>query len=270
MKTEAKYLLVVAVIFIGLVVWRLQDKPISVGFPESEQSTKSQDDHAGHDHSGHSHDHSQVNDSPIMKRPKETPLPAEKVKSLNASIDFRIPKNLSESERERRAMDAYAKAFYVFSHNEQKPETLVKKLAEAGLKPLVVQDFNDVTGKMIVIRTNETLPGTRYFHAQYFEDENKQAFLQHMSVEFKPAEDSLDKAVAALQAQYPGSTPRKCSDDFIAWESGARTVWCNQFRTKEDLEVDEPNRAYSYPEDINTTRCAVEINPHPQDDLCGH
>lgn len=257
MGKEAKILLGVAALCIGLVVWRfnVQTSPKTQNEMVAEEDTSAE---------------ASVPVSDPPSRPKIPKQDKAVIEKTEKSFTFKVSKDLPQDRQELEALDRYAHTLYLFSSNDQRPELLVQKFSEAGLKPLVVQDFNDVTGKMIVVRTDETLPGTRYFHAQYFEDENKQPFLQHMSFEYRPGEESLEQAVAAMQKRLPKSVgPAKyCTPDFAAWEYGDMTAWCKKL-DQQDIESDNPTRARSK-EDIGAVKCAIEQNPHPQDELCGH
>lgn len=266
MGKEAKILLGVAALCIGLVVWRFNVQTVNQNNQEVAAEESPSAPQANPDASEKDESSVPVSDAPT--RPKVPPQNKQVLQNTEKSFTFAVNKNFPQDRQELQALDNYAKALYLFASNDQKPELLVQKLTEAGLKPLVVQDFNDVTGKMIVVRTEETLPGTRYFHAQYFEDENKQPFLQHMSFEFRPGEKSLDQAIAAVQKAFPKNIGpvQKCTRDYGAWEYGEMTAWCHELG-EQDIQNDDPNRARSK-EDIGAVKCAIEQNPHPQDELC--
>lgn len=266
MTKELKIGLAIAALSLGLVLFRSNFRPSSNVKNETTETVAEQSQPADQKADAEPHEHVAVE----QVRPRVPPQKPEIISAAEKSFTFKVNEKLSQEQKEVEALNRYARALYIFSSNDQRPEALVKKLTEAGLKPLVVQDFNEVTGKMVVIRTDETLPGTRYFHAQYFEDENKQPFLQHMSFEFRPSEKSFDESVAAIQKQFPSQQlgqAHRCTDDFTAWEWGQMTVWCHKM-SKEDIENTDPTRAHG-PEDVGTIRCAAEQNPHPQDDLCG-
>ena len=147
----------------------------------------------------------------------------------------------------------------------QQPMTLVKDLDKAGLKPVVSQDFNEDTGKMLIMRTNEVMEGTRYFHAQYFEDENKKPFLQHMSFEVQPAPDAMDNATRAIEKAFGDlGKPDTEKSDYRKWKTdNGYVVWIKKMG-KEDLKGD-PYNAYTK-DDVGTIRVAVEEDPHAHGD----
>jgi hypothetical protein len=263
MSKEAKIIIGVVALCIGLVVWRFNVQTSSKSTEAVEEVTPAQPNSPATDDESQT---TQVTSAPV--RPKIPAQDKAALQNTELSFSFKIPKDLPQEQQELQSLERYTKALYLFASGQQRPELLVQKLTEAGLKPLVVQDFNDLTGKMIVIKTEETLPGTRYFYAQYFEDENKQPFLQHMSFEFRPGEKSLDESVAYVRAAFPKNVgaPQFCTKNYAAWEYGEMTAYCHQL-TKEDVERDDAIRARSS-EDIGAVKCAIEQNPHPQDDLC--
>lgn len=265
MKNEAKILLGVAALCIGLIVWRfnVQTNTQSNDHSVAEESTSAA---ASAESAPTDESNAKVSDAPT--RPKIPVQNKTVIEKTEKEFTFSVDKSLSQERQELASLDRYATALYLFSSNDQRPEFLVQKLNDAGLKPLVVQDFNEFTGKMIVVRTDETLPGTRYFHAQYFEDENKQPFLQHMSFEFRPGEKSHDEAIDAVRKAFGKNVGpvQRCTNDFAAWEYGEMTAWCHQLG-EEDIKSADPSRARSK-EDIGAVKCAIEQNPHPQDELC--
>ena len=265
MGKDAKIILSVAVICVGLVVWRFNVQTATKPADDSvaEETTSAIAPSASPQDADTS---AQVSDAPT--RPKIPPQNKSVIEKAEKTFSFKVDKNLPQDKQELASLDRFAQALYLFSSTEQRPEFLVQKLNEAGLKPLVVQDFNDFTGKMIVVRTGETLPGTRYFHAQYFEDEDKKPFLQHMSFEYRPDEKSLDEAIDAVRKAFGKNVGpvQRCTKDFAAWEFGDMTAWCHQLG-EEDIQSDDPSRARSK-EDIGAVKCAIEQNPHPQDELC--
>jgi hypothetical protein len=132
-------------------------------------------------------------------------------------------------------------------------------------QPVVTQNFNPDTGKMLIVRTGEALPGTRYFHAQFFEDENKQPYLQHMSFEFRPGPDAMDKAVKAVESQFPGlGKPSIKNADYIQWQTkNDYIVWVKRM-SAEDLK-DDPFNAHTKA-DAGTIKAAVEQEVHDHED----
>lgn len=258
MIKEAKIGLALVALFVGLIVLRLNFKSSSNVTHEAPEQKQEQANTTEQEH-----------EAPSRSRPKTPIQKPEVIKKAEENFSFKVAENLPQEQKELKSLENMTRALYIFSSNDQRPESLVKKLNEAGLKPKVAQDFNEDTGKMIVVETDEALPGTRYFHAQYFEDENKKPFLQHMSFEFRPGEKSLQEAVGFVQKAFPESIgpARYCKDDFAMWSWGEMTAWCHKLDQQDIEEGGGPHRAYG-PEDVGAIRCTIEQNPHPQEDIC--
>ena len=141
---------------------------------------------------------------------------------------------------------------------------LVSYLESSGQKPFIVDNKNEFTGEMTIVRTKSPFPNTRYFHAQFFSDDGG-PFLQHLSFEYKASPTALAEALQTVREVFPGlGKPMHETPGFTQWavEDGY-VVWCKKLE-KEDL-VGNPFNAYSS-EDLGTVRCAVELNPHPHDE----
>lgn len=138
----------------------------------------------------------------------------------------------------------------------------LSRLQTMRTQPMYFQDSNPSTGTLYILRTEAPLKGTRYFHAQYFSDENQKPFLQHMSFEIPPGKDSLRQAAAALKKSFPGlGDPEMQKEGFIMWKwKGGYNVWALRL-TKDHLK-DDPYNAYSA-NDEGTVRVAMELDvPH--------
>lgn len=144
-----------------------------------------------------------------------------------------------------------------------KPVDFVNKLVRLGFQPMVAKDSSDEgIGSMIVVRTKNALPGTRYFHAQFFTDENGQFFPQHISFEFRPSQ-SMGDVVASLESRF-GKLGRPTTNDgvWMTWKlPNDYSLWIKRL---EPADLDgNPYNAYS-PGDVNTLRVAIEK------DVAGH
>jgi len=143
---------------------------------------------------------------------------------------------------------------------EKESQDLVRELDNNQLSPELARDSNPYTGDMMIVRTKRNLPGTRYFHAQYFVGEDGKEFLQHMSFEFKGGAGAFDRAISAAQTLAQLGAPVKKTKDFIQWNiSENREVWIKIMGEK-DL-IDDPYNAYTKA-DVGTIRVAVEKKIH--------
>ena len=140
-------------------------------------------------------------------------------------------------------------------------EELKEALTNKGLSITVANDSNEHTGSMSIIRTNNTLPGTRYFHAQVFKNENGDSIVQHMSFEYRPGKNAFEQAVASAKVQFKlNRKPDVSSEGFASWSlKSGHTIWIKRME-KADLQND-PFNAYS-DADIGTIKVAKELEIH--------
>jgi hypothetical protein len=152
-----------------------------------------------------------------------------------------------------------------FSKREAQLRDLVEYLKTQRQEPVVTRDQNAETGEMVIVRTQRPPDGTRYFHAQYFSDEEGKGFVQHMSFEFQPGPTSMIDATEAVQKSFPSlGNPQTRKDDFVRWNLDDNYILWIKKMTAEDLQ-DDPFNAYT-PADVGTVRVAVELEIHNHDD----
>lgn len=166
-------------------------------------------------------------------------------------------------ENERESLLFFADTLSDFTTEQASMGQLVERLKAKNIDPFVMKDENAYTGSMEVVRTQKVIPGTRYFHAQYFSDgssESREKTLQHMSFEFRPGENSFDGVKAAFMKAF-GLTGRPVleKNGFVSWRKGPYTLWINT-QSKEDM-ANDPFNAYD-DNDIGTIRAAVELEIH--------
>ncbi len=149
---------------------------------------------------------------------------------------------------------------FEYTADEKKLEDLIRNLKSSGLEPFLVQDKNDYTGEMIIVRTKKPFPGTRYFHAQYFTDENKQTFAQHISFEFQPSPEAMNQAIQAVHEAFRNlDKPTNETRDFVQWNlDHGYVVWIKRLGP-EDIQGN-PFNSYS-DDDVGSIRIAVELAP---------
>jgi hypothetical protein len=147
-----------------------------------------------------------------------------------------------------------------FSKSETGVNDLIDHLNRLEQKPVVTRDANPFSGEMHVVRTRKPLLGTRYFHAQYFTNDEGQAFVQHMSVEFKASPTAMDEAVASVQKSFGLPAPKPRTANYAQWKlSDGHILWVKKLNN-EDLQ-DDPFNAYTSA-DVGTIRVAVEAEIH--------
>lgn len=144
-------------------------------------------------------------------------------------------------------------------------ERIVSDLKKSGQNPTVTRDTNPVSGDMFIIRTQSPLPGTRYFHAQYFTDENNKQFVQHMSFEFQPGPTSMSDAVQTAIRNFSLGEPSYRKGDFVQWDlDDDYTLWIKK-KSAKDLK-DDPFKAYDPKTDVGTIQMTVELKIHDDGD----
>lgn len=170
------------------------------------------------------------------------------------------PLTPEESQKAKASLKQMTQVLLRYTVNEKKIDELMAALKQDLQEPFQVKDKNPDTGEMIIVRTKSPPPGTRYFHAQYFADENNQFFAQHMSFEFRPSPEAMEQAIQMVQETFPGlAAPMEESRDFIQWElPNGYVVWVKRL-DQEDIS-NNPFNAYTLG-DIGSVRVAVELNP---------
>lgn len=173
-----------------------------------------------------------------------------------------IPQTKSE-ESMKVVSDEFAEVF----KDKQNPRRLVEFFENKGLSPMVSNDVNPYTGAMMMIRTKKSLPGTRYYHAQYMGDNADDMLLQHISYDYRPGEGSFERAMLAAESSYDLSNKRMSKDGtFVSYdvgEEGTHILWIKEM-SKEDLANDLMN---AYEEsDEGTVKVAIELKIHEEGD----
>ncbi|MBC7464419.1 MAG: hypothetical protein H7256_00365 [Bdellovibrio sp.] len=165
------------------------------------------------------------------------------------------------SAAEMTSLSDMTQTLYQYTQADARLQDLLRFLESTGQKPTVVNNSNADTGEMAIVRTGSPLPGTRYFHAQYFSDENKKSFVQHMSFELKSGGESMASAVAAVESNFKNlPAPATKTPDFMQWNlPNGQIVWIKKLAAN-DLK-DNPFNAYTS-DDVGTVRVAVELEIH--------
>lgn len=162
---------------------------------------------------------------------------------------------------EQRALRSHVQRFFKYVQPGATPRQLVRDLYRAGLEPVSSAHTNEETGTLTIVRTEGTLPGTRYFHAQFMTDENGKPYLQHMSFEFRPGPDSMEKAILAVQDTFNlRGAPSTETPDFREWHKDGRTLWIKRVTDLDELKSDHFNARG--PEDRGVIVVGFEDNPH--------
>lgn len=138
------------------------------------------------------------------------------------------------------------------------PRALFDALGRAGLKPVAAKDANEFTGTMWTVRTDNALPGTRYFHAQLFGEDS--THMQHISFEIRPGKDSMSTALEIVRQANPGlGDPEIENADFVLWKKSDGRVISVKKLNAEEMRGNRFN-AHS-PDDVGTIWVSSEDEP---------
>lgn len=167
------------------------------------------------------------------------------------------------SKAEVKSVKTLLSTFFKYQRGKDSLNKLIRELRMDGLDPVLARDFNPYTGKMLTIRTNEALEGTRYFHAQYFEDsdQNKEPFRQHLSFEVRASSDGMQvvkKIVEDSLGKKLATPVRVRGDEWVEWKKDGDSIWIKRIGA-DDLN-NNPLNARSA-EDIGSLRIAIEQIP---------
>jgi hypothetical protein len=166
---------------------------------------------------------------------------------------------LSEAEKSFAIM---ARSFFEFTGSNKSKEDFIAFLQSQGLKPIVAEDRQDLIEDLTIIRTQNSLPGIRYIHAQFDGDDEQE--LQHLSFEIKKGEGAHQKAVDFIQKVLPLGPQAEDTDEKMAiFRHDGYVVWLKEL-TAEDMIGDRFN-AYDRG-DIGNIRVAIERDIHPHHD----
>jgi hypothetical protein len=169
----------------------------------------------------------------------------------------------SLSSEEKKSLLALSGVMAEAASPDSTMNKIVDKLAALNIRPVVMKDSNPYTGTMNVVRTKDFLPGTRYFHAQYFSDnEGNDETLQHMSFELKPSKDAFAAAKKVAMKQFNITVkPTSENDKMIIWNVGNDVVWIKQLDAK-DVKKANPYNSYDPVKDVGTVKFVRESEIH--------
>ncbi len=193
-------------------------------------------------------------------RPESVNLPVVPPTPKTKLANSKVPVSLSQPttlEQEHQSIETLSTILSQSTHTEASPANLVEQLERAGLQPAASRDADPDTGSMIVIQTKNALPGSRYFRAQYFSDEDGNYTPQHISFELRPG--TPQRVVDAALAKAFGPLPKPTFKDG-EWTSYKNVVPGYTVWTKILNAVDVTENAISAhsKDDIGTIQVAIE------------
>lgn len=172
----------------------------------------------------------------------------------------------TQAEQEKRSIETLSSILFDASKVDSTPANLVSRLSYEGYVPVASRDYDEATGSMITIATKNTLPGTRYFTAQFFSDETGMYNPQDIAVELRPG-TPIPSVVASLNRHFALGKPNYEDPNFMRWSLPDHKSLTIQKLNERDIREGDPNRARSM-DDIGTLVVAVTADPagHEEND----
>jgi len=85
----------------------------------------------------------------------------------------------------------------------KEPKEMINFLEDAGLKAIVDKKNSPYLGTTWVVHSDKSLPGTRYYHAEYDGDDADHLFLRYLSYEYAPGDRSFAQVIKSIESSYP-------------------------------------------------------------------
>ena len=85
----------------------------------------------------------------------------------------------------------------------KEPKEMINFLEDAGLKAIVDKKDSPYLGTTWVVHSDQSLPGTRYYHAEYDGDDADHLFLRYLSYEYAPGDKSFNEVIKSIESSYP-------------------------------------------------------------------
>lgn len=187
--------------------------------------------------------------------------------SLWTSSDTQKKKSMSDSLKFKplESVKIYGDLMQKMASGEVDIQEVINELSDLGLTPSKVMDRNDFTGDMTIVRVGVNLPGTRYFHGQFFSNDNGAHELQHLSIDYAGGEESLAE-VAKVLSQSLGilGTPEVSRDGYESYRVNNKYIFWAKVLTEEDFKdlKTHPYKAYEKKDIGRVIRIALEEEIH--------
>jgi len=169
------------------------------------------------------------------------------------STQFLIYKN------KKKPVEAMSYLLKHYAFNSYSVGEIINHLKEKNMNPILLKESNPYTGTMHVVRTESPLPNTRYFHAQFFEDQDSKSYLQHMSFDIKPGAQAFETAIQTVKSIFTHlRAPQIVKPNFIMWSlNNGYNLWIQRLQPHQ-LSGD-PYNAYDA-RDNGTVKIALELD----------
>lgn len=180
-----------------------------------------------------------------------------KTKKIDGTDDSVKPKQKLPKEK---SFHQIIKKFSQVKLRQMKTKKFTSLLEELKLIPQMVRSRSG-KGRMTVIRTENNLPGTRYIHAQFFGENNKE-FIQHLSLEYKKGDNAFEEVSSMVKENYPIiASSEYRNQKFVQWDLDEDYhIWIKELN-REDMQND-PFNAYDLKNDVGNIRVTIEMKIH--------
>lgn len=166
--------------------------------------------------------------------------------------------------KEVQAINSFMDLASISIKNSTSSDNFIKKLNQLGLKPKRITEGPNDEGSLKMVRTENTLDGTRYVHAQFEKNEDQSEQLQHFSFQIRAAKDAFEVATKKLDQVLPSSKKIiEKSKDYILYSINEKYVAWVKIGDEEDLRSNKYN-AFA-PEDVGTVIVTIEQEIHSHD-----
>jgi len=152
--------------------------------------------------------------------------------------------------------------------NPQKSSSqLMEEMENLGLEPLASREKS--LSAPTIIRSSNSLAGTRYFHGQIFKSDEGTEHVQYLAFEFAPGPNAFERMKELALSQIDEKIISEIHDEKMhVWKlANGYNVWVKILQ-KTDMDND-PFNAYSE-KDLGTVRVVIEQDVHPQDQHDAH
>ena len=148
---------------------------------------------------------------------------------------------------------------------DQINDALAYHESRQGLKVIVTFDRQEGLEDMTIVRTQNSLQGVRYLHAQFVgQTGESQPQLRNFSFESPKGPNALNNAATVLKSVFQ-FTEKDRLDDFdhrmIVYRADDYLCYVSELNT--DYMVNHPFNAYDLTEDVGVIRWACDKDVHP-------
>ena len=220
-----------------------------------------------------------------IQEPKLKSKSKEEIKKIITENKEKIEKIEKDSNlpRHRKSLAKVARLMAAPVREDVDHEGFINLLKETGLEPIVRDRNNEDLGRIIHIRTKNSLPGTRYLQARFQNTPDGQTVAAYLTMDYRPGEKSLEEAHSEMTKWFGlKETPDVVKDGYrLTKTNDCHHVWtkkmkCDDLKNHQfnayDCKTDEGTIQVMWEEDIHCgmnddhNHDAENFNPTPEPD----